>query len=44
MRFLIIIIVLLLLALGGLGFYLGGEEQVTTIEIVVEKPSSEGGE
>lgn len=44
MRFLIIIIVLLLLALGGLGFYLGGEEPVTAIEIAVEKPGSKGDE
>ena len=44
MRFLIIIIVLLLLVLGGLGFYLGGEEPVTSIEVAVEKPGSEDDE
>lgn len=44
MRFLIIIIVLLLLVLGGIGFYLGGEQPLAPVEVAVEKPGSEGDE
>ena len=44
MRFLIIILVLLLLILGGVGFYLGGEETVNRIETEVAKPGTEEAE
>lgn len=40
MRFLIIMVVLVLLALGGIGFFLGGEETVARIEIPVEKQAA----
>jgi len=41
MRFLIVVLLVLLLALGGIGYFLGGEQSVSQLEVPVDTADDE---